>query len=88
MYDIYYTKKALKDQKLIENHPVLDENVFEIVKIIKNNPYQNPPPYEKLKGDLKGHYSRRINNQHRFVYKVDDSLKEVLVLSMWSHYDF
>jgi Txe/YoeB family toxin of toxin-antitoxin system len=59
----------------------------ELLAIIKENPFQNPPPYEKLVGDLSGAYSRRINIQHRLVYEVLQEQKIVKVLRMWSHYE-
>lgn len=65
----------------------LAENVKQLLEILKMNPYQSPPAYEKLRGELKGAYSRRINLQHRLVYTVDDDLRIVKVLSMWSHYE-
>jgi Txe/YoeB family toxin of toxin-antitoxin system len=58
----------------------------ELLAIIKENPFQNPPPYEKLVGDLSGAYSRRINIQHRLVYEVMPELQTVKVLRMWTHY--
>jgi len=57
-----------------------------LIEIIKKDPFQNPPPYEKLVGNLKGAYSRRINIQHRIVYEVRESDKVVRILRMWSHY--
>jgi Txe/YoeB family toxin of toxin-antitoxin system len=59
----------------------------DLLAIIKENPFQNPPPYEKLVGDLSGAYSRRINIQHRLVYEVLQEQKIVKVLRMWSHYE-
>lgn len=58
-----------------------------LVDILKENPWQNPPPYEKLVGDLNGFYSRRINVQHRLVYKVYEDEKAVAIYSMWTHYE-
>ena len=57
------------------------------INIIKENPYQNPPPYEKLIGDLSGSYSRRINIQHRLVYQVFEKEKTIKVIRLWTHYD-
>ncbi len=86
MYAIEYNKNVLKEiQKLKENK--LAEKAKKLIKIIKENPYQNPPPYEKLVGDLKDYYSRRINVQHRLVYKVLEEEKKVRILSAWSHYE-
>ena len=74
MYKIQYHKKAVKEiQKLKENR--LSEKAKSLIDLIKINPYQTPPPYEKLTGDLKGLYSRRINIQHRLIYKVDEDKK-------------
>ena len=87
MYSIFYTKDAQKAiPKLKAAH--LDEKAKKLIDIIRANPYQNPPPYEKLVGDLGGAYSRRINIQHRLVYEVDDNNKTIKILSMWTHYDF
>jgi Txe/YoeB family toxin of toxin-antitoxin system len=58
-----------------------------LIEILKRNPYQNPPSYEKLTGDLAQMYSRRINIQHRLVYEVDDEKRRVKILMMWSHYE-
>lgn len=86
MYEIKYHKKAVKEiTKIKENR--LDSKVKKLIEIIKINPFQNPPPYEKLTGDLKGLYSRRINIQHRLVYKVDEQEKQVKILSLWTHYE-
>ena len=63
----------------------LAKNAKKLIEVIKENPFQNPPPYEKLVGDLKGLYSRRINIQHRLVYKVNDDT--IQILSMWTHYE-
>lgn len=86
MYAIVYTKTALKDiPKLKAAH--LDGKAKEWIGIIKVNPYQNPPPYEKLTGDLEGLYSRRINGQHRLVYEVFEKEQTIKIISLWSHYE-
>ncbi len=86
MYAIVYTKTALKDiPKLKAAH--LDEKAKELIDIIRNNPYQIPPNYEKLTGDLYGLYSRRINRQHRLVYEVFEKEQTIKVISLWSHYE-
>lgn len=86
MYKIEYHKKALKDiQKLKESK--LDTKAKKLIELIKANPYQNPPPYEKLVGDLKDYYSRRINIQHRLIYQVIENDKKIRILSLWSHYE-
>lgn len=64
----------------------LSEKVKRLIEVIKENPYQNPPPYEKLVGDLQGAYSRRINIQHRLVYQVYEKEKTIKIISIWSHY--
>lgn len=87
MYKIFYTRDAQKAiPKLKSAH--LDEKAKKLIDVIRKNPYQNPPPYEKLTGDLSGAYSRRINIQHRLVYAVDETNKTVKIVSMWTHYDF
>jgi Txe/YoeB family toxin of toxin-antitoxin system len=86
MWELRYTKLAQKDaMKLVSAN--LKDKARELLKIISENPYQNPPPYEKLVGDLIGAYSRRINIQHRLVYQVLEDAKTVKVLRMWSHYE-
>lgn len=64
-----------------------EQKVKQLIKILYNNPYQNPPPYEKLKGNLNGKYSRRINSKHRLVYEILETEKTVKILSVWSHYE-
>ena len=87
MYRIFYTKDAQKAiPKLKAAKP--DGKAKKLIDVIRENPFQNPPPYEKLTGDLSGTYSRRINIQHRLVYQVDDAEKTVKILSMWTHYEF
>ena len=81
---VVFTKQAQKDaQKLA----ALKAKAQELLAVIKDNPFQNPPPYEKLVGDLSGAYSRRINIQHRLVYEVLPEQQVVKVLRMWSHYE-
>ena len=85
-WEVVYAKHAQKDaQKLAATG--LKGKAHELLAIIKENPFQNPPPYEKLVGDLSGAYSRRINIQHRLVYEVLPEQKIVKVLRMWSHYE-
>jgi toxin YoeB len=85
-WQLIYTKHAQKDaEKLIAAG--LREKAKSVLAILVTNPFQNPPPYEKLIGDLAGAYSRRINIQHRLVYQVIDEQKVVKVLRMWSHYE-
>ena len=83
---IVYTKYALKDAKKLAQSNLKDK-AQELLRILEANPYQAPPSYEKLTGDLSGAYSRRINIQHRLVYQILDSEKIVKVLRMWTHYE-
>ena len=84
-YRVVYSKLALKDAKKLSSVS-LDKKAKELIEIVKNNPYQNPPPYEKLVGNLSGSFSRRINIKHRIVYEVLEEEKIVRVLRMWTHY--
>ncbi len=86
MYKIVYTKTAAKDiPKLKAAH--LDDKAKSLIEVVRVNPFQNPPPYEKLVGDLSGAYSRRINVQHRLVYEVCEQEQVVKILSLWTHYE-
>ena len=86
MYKIAYTKTALKDiPKLKAAH--LDTKAKALIDVIRENPYQTPPSYEKLVGDLQGLYSRRINLQHRLVYEVLEEENTVKIVSLWTHYE-
>ena len=97
-YKLKYTKQAEKDARLLEQAG-LDKKAIKLLIIIKDNPYQNPPPYEKLKGDFKGSISRRINRQHRIIYDIlpnTENLKDendelykgiIKVIRMWTHYE-
>lgn len=85
-WQILYTKQAQKDaQKLASSG--LKEKAKELLKVVESNPFQNPPPYEKLIGDFAGAYSRRINIQHRLVYQVLEEECIVKVLRLWTHYE-
>ena len=86
MWRIYYTKQAQKDARKLDSSG-LKLKAEELLRIISENPFQNPPPYEKLVGDLSGAYSRRINIQHRLVYQVHDEDKSIKVLRLWTHYE-
>ena len=86
MYKVILFKKAVKDLNLVKNTK-LATNVCKLLKLLENNPYQNPPPFEKLKGDLKGSFARRINEQHRLVHQVCEEEKIVKIIQMWSHYE-
>lgn len=83
---IVYAKHAQKDAKRLAAAG-LKENAKELLAVLATDPFQNPPPYEKLVGDLAGAYSRRINIQHRLVYEVFSKEHVVRVLRMWSHYE-
>jgi len=85
-WKIVFTKHAQKDAKKLASSG-LKEKARSLLDTIKANPYQNPPPYEKLVGDLVGAYSRRINIQHRIVYQILKEQKTVKVLRMWTHYE-
>lgn len=87
MYNIVYTKKAVNDITKLKSAK-LDNKAKTLISIIKRNPYENPPPYEKLQGDLKGAYSRRINIKHRLVYEIVEEQNTVKIISMWTHYEF
>lgn len=87
-YKIVIMKSALKDKDKIKENPALKKNVEKLIDIIRQNPFQNPPPYEKLSGSLKELYSRRINRQHRLVYKVLEEEKTIIIISMWTHYEY
>lgn len=84
-YKILYNKLALKDAKKLTSAN-LDKKAKELIEIIRKDPFQSPPPYEKLVGNLNGSYSRRINIQHRLVYEVREDDKVVRISRMWSHY--
>jgi len=85
MWKIVYTKQAQKDAKKLSSSG-LRPKAEQILQILENDPYQNPPSFEKLMGDLAGAYSRRINIQHRIVYQILDEIKTVKVMRMWTHY--
>jgi Txe/YoeB family toxin of toxin-antitoxin system len=85
-WKLVYTKQAQKDAKKLAASN-LKSKAEELLEIIRENPFHNPPPYEKLVGDLSGAYSRRINIQHRLVYEVVESEQTVKVIRMWTHYE-
>lgn len=86
MYKVILSKQAVKDVEKLKSVG-LSKKAKQLIDIITENPYQNPPSYEKLLGDLCNYYSRRINIKHRLVYEVFEDKKIVKVLRMWSHYD-
>jgi Txe/YoeB family toxin of toxin-antitoxin system len=85
-WEIVYAKQAMQDAKKLAASG-LKPKVQELLSVFADDPFQNPPPFEKLVGDLAGVYSRRINIQHRIVYEVFSKEKVVRVLRMWSHYE-
>jgi Txe/YoeB family toxin of toxin-antitoxin system len=85
-WQLLYTRQAQKDAKKLVSSGLKDR-AKELLRVVEINPFQNPPPYEKLVGDLAGAYSRRINIQHRLVYEVIESEHVVKVLRMWTHYE-
>lgn len=87
MYSIYYTKKAVTDIQKIKASR-LDSKPKALIGIIRINPYQKPPHYEKLQGAFQGAYSRRININYRLVYQVLEDEKAIKIISMWTHYEF
>lgn len=85
-WTLHYTKQAQKDARKLASSGLKDK-AQELLRIIENNPFQTPPPYEKLVGDLAGAYSRRINIQHRLVYQVLEKEEAIKVLRLWTHYE-
>ena len=83
---VVYAKHALKDAKKLASVG-LKAKAQELLDVLAKDPFQNPPPFEKLVGDLEGSYSRRINVQHRLVYEVFKKERKVRVLRMWTHYE-
>lgn len=84
-YRIVYSKQAQKDAKKI-GRSNLKQKVIDLIDLLKKDPFQKPPAYEALVGDLLGSYSRRINIQHRIVYQVYEEEKVVKIIRMWTHY--
>ena len=85
-WEVAFAKHAIKDAKKLAASG-LKPKAQELLAVLAHDPFQNPPPYEKLVGDLAGAYSRRINIQHRLVYEVFAKEKTVRVLRMWTHYE-
>lgn len=86
VYEISYHKDAISDIKKLQSAK-LDKKAKELIEIIKQNPFESYPPYEKLVGNLSGFYSRRINKQHRLIYMVNENLHQIKILRMWTHYE-
>ena len=85
-YELVYTNQAKKDARKLKTTP-LAAKARQLLEIIRENPFADPPPFETLVGDLKGSYSRRINIQHRLVYQVIEDQKTIKVLRLWTHYE-
>ena len=85
-WKLVYTRQAQKDAKKLSSAG-LRLKAEAILEVLKENPFQTPPPFEKLVGDLKGAYSRRINIQHRIVYQVIKGYKTVKIIRLWTHYE-
>lgn len=85
VYNIKYSNPSIKQLKKIKEKGLIN-NVEKLINIIKQNPYQNPPSFEKLIG-FDSVYSRRINIKHRLIYKIDNNKKIIYILSLWSHYE-
>ncbi len=85
-WTLIFSKQALKDAKRLKRAN-LWKNAENLLNILRQNPFQNPPPYEKLIGDLEGVFSRRINIQHRLIYQTNEREKTIRVLRMWTHYE-
>jgi toxin YoeB len=85
-WQVVFAKHALKDAKKLSAAGLKDK-AQELLEVLEHDPFQNPPPYEKLVGDLDGAYSRRINIHHRMVYEVFKKERIVRVLRMWTHYE-
>jgi Txe/YoeB family toxin of toxin-antitoxin system len=85
-WQFYYTKQALKDAKKLASSN-LRPQAERLLEILKKDPFQSPPAYEKLVGDLDGAWSRRINIQHRLVYQIYPEKKAVKIIRMWTHYE-
>lgn len=87
MYKIIFAKSATKNLSKLKSANLADKTK-KLIEIISENPFQNPPPYEKLVGNMANLYSRRINVQHRLVYEVLETDKIIKIVSVWSHYEF
>lgn len=85
-YELVYTNQAKKDARKLKT-TLLAVKARQLLEIIRENPFADPPPFEALVGDLKGSFSRRINIQHRLVYQVIEDQKTIKVLRLWTHYE-
>ena len=85
-WNLIYTKQAQKDAKKLKEAGLKPQTI-KLLELLKQNPFQNPPPFEKLVGDLSGAYSRRINIQHRLIYQVLENKNIIKIIRMWTHYE-
>ena len=85
-WQLVYTKQAQKDAKKLASAG-LKPKALELLEILQRDPFQNPPPFEKLVGDLFGAYSRRLNIQHRLVYQIYETERIVKIIRLWTHYE-
>lgn len=85
-WKIIFERRALKDAQLLREAKLWSKTAV-LLNVLRSNPFQYPPPYEKLSGEFKGSYSRRINAQHRLVYQVKKTEKIIRILQMWTHYE-
>ena len=85
-WTLYYTKQAQKDARKLASSG-LKAKAQQLLKILEVDPWQSPPPFESLVGDLSGAYSRRINIQHRLVYQVLEAERAIKILRLWTHYE-
>jgi toxin YoeB len=85
-WTVVFAKHAVKDARKIDGAGLM-EKAQSLLDVLRKDPFRNPPPFEKLVGDLEGAYSRRINIQHRLVYEVFKAERTVRVLRMWTHYE-
>lgn len=83
---LIFEKRSVKDAKLLKRGN-LWSHASALLEVLRENPFKNPPPYEKLGGKLRGKFSRRINKQHRLVYQVKKDKKLIRILQMWTHYE-
>lgn len=86
MYTVKLSRQAVKDSERVRAAG-LGSRAGALIEILRKNPFQNPPPYEKLSGDLSGYYSRRLNRQHRLIYSVHEAERIVAIRRMWTHYE-
>jgi Txe/YoeB family toxin of toxin-antitoxin system len=86
-YELYFTKTAQKDLDKIKQNKALQNKLVKLLKILQEDPYESPPFFEKLAGDMKNFYSRRINLQHRLVYQISGKTKQIKILKCWTHYE-